>query len=80
MSFPNLRRTASREDFPKYEREKTAQAHANANVKIRFELVWFLQTVKQAPSSNKQAAAPAQNNAEKVNNPFVPLQVQTSQR
>ncbi|XP_063890311.1 5'-3' exoribonuclease 1 isoform X1 [Helicoverpa armigera] len=32
------------------------------------------------PAANKQAAAPAQNNADKVNNPFVPLQVQTSQR
>uniref|UniRef100_A0A2A4JDB6 5'-3' exoribonuclease 1 n=1 Tax=Heliothis virescens TaxID=7102 RepID=A0A2A4JDB6_HELVI len=32
------------------------------------------------PAGNKQAGAPAQNNADKVNNPFVPLQVQTSQR
>ncbi|KAJ8732983.1 hypothetical protein PYW07_015582 [Mythimna separata] len=38
------------------------------------------QNMKQQPNSNKQPAAPQQNNADKVNNPFVPLQVQTSQR
>ncbi|KAJ8731787.1 hypothetical protein PYW08_014517 [Mythimna loreyi] len=38
------------------------------------------QNMKLQPNSNKQPAAPQLNNADKVNNPFVPLQVQTSQR